>query len=65
MMPFIIAFLVAALIQVPVCGKFVSKAEKALFIVFCAVFYGLLFLLAAWASSEASDGWKTDTAGSF
>lgn len=56
MMPFIIAFLVAALIQVPVRKFKVSKAEKLLSIVFCAVFYGLLLLLAAWASLKFLDG---------
>ena len=57
MMPFIIAFLVAALIQVPVRKFKVSKKQKKLLsIVFCAVFYGLLFLLAAWASLKLLDG---------
>lgn len=57
MMPFIIAFLVATLIQVPVRKFKVSKKQKKLLsIVFCAVFYGLLFLLAAWASLKLLDG---------
>ena len=57
MMPFIIAFLVAALIQVPVRKFKVSKKQKKLLsIVFCAVFYGLLLLLAAWASLKFLDG---------
>ena len=57
MMPFIIAFLVAALIQVPVRKFKVSKKQKKLLsIVFCAVFYGLLLLLAAWVSLKLLDG---------
>ena len=57
MMPFIIAFLVAALIQVPV-RKFrgSKKQKKLLSIVFCAVFYGILLLLAAWASLKLLNG---------
>ena len=46
MMPFIIAFVVAAVIQIPVRKiKTDPKKKKIISIVFCAVFYGLLFLL--------------------
>lgn len=34
----------------------IKKAEKAFVYCFCAVFYGLLFLLAAWASLKLLDG---------
>lgn len=66
MMPFIIAFLVAALIQVPVRKFKVSKKQKKLLsIVFCAVFYGLLLLLGSLGQSEVSRrSGKSDTAGS-
>lgn len=57
LMPFIIAFLVAAVIQVPVRKINVTKKQKKLVsIVFCAVFYGLLFFLAAWAGLKLLDG---------
>lgn len=36
--------------------KVSKKQKKLLSIVFCAVFYGLLFLLAAWASLKLLDG---------
>ena len=53
----------------PSTGKEVQGIKKSrkklLSIVFCAVFYGLLFLLAAWASLKLLDGVeKSDTAGS-
>lgn len=57
MMPFIIAFLVAAVIQTLI-RKFKAdkKQKKILSIVFCIVFYGLLFFLAAWLGLKVLDG---------
>ena len=57
MMPFIIAFVVAAVIQVPVRKiKAESKRKKLLSIIFCIIFYGLLFMLAAWLGLRFLDG---------
>ena len=57
MMPFIIAFLVAALIQIPVRKlKVPPKRKKAVSIISCVIFYGVLFLLAAWAGLKILNG---------
>lgn len=57
MMPFIIAFLVAALIQIPVRKlKVPPKRKKAVSIISCVIFYGVLFLLAAWAGLKLLNG---------
>ena len=57
MMPFIIAFFVAALLQIPVRKlKIPPKRKKLASIVSCVIFYGILFLLAAWAGLKLLDG---------
>lgn len=57
MMPFIIAFLVAALLQIPVRKtKLSGKRKKAASIAACVIFYGILFLLATWAGVKLLDG---------
>ena len=57
MMPFIIAFLVAALLQIPVRKtKLSGKRKKAASIIACVIFYGILFLLATWAGVKLLDG---------
>ena len=57
MMPFIIAFLVAAVIQIPIRKfKVEKKQKKILSIAFCIIFYGLLFLLATWLGLKLLDG---------
>lgn len=57
MMPFIIAFVVAAVIQIPVRKiKAEPKRKKLLSIIFCIIFYGLLFMLAAWLGLRFLDG---------
>lgn len=49
MIPFILAFFVAALIQIPVrrLGKEKIRRKKALAVLFCCIFYVLLFLVVA------------------
>lgn len=57
MMPFVIAFVVAAVIQVPIRKiKAAPRQKKILSIVFCGVFYGLLLMLAAWLGLKVLDG---------
>lgn len=66
MMPFIIAFLVAALIQVPVRKFKVSKKQKKLLsIVFCACILRAFAFAGSLGQSEVSGrSGKSDTAGS-
>ena len=57
MMPFIIAFIVAAVLQIPVRRfKLPKKQKKLLSIGFCVIFYGIVFLIAAWAGLKLLDG---------
>lgn len=57
MAPFIIAFAVAAVLQIPVRKMKVPQKRKKLFsIFFCVIFYGLLFFLAAWAGVKLLGG---------
>ena len=57
MMPFIIAFFVAALLQIPVRKlKIPPKRKKLASIISCVIFYGILFLLVTWAGLKLLDG---------
>lgn len=57
MVPFIIAFFVAALLQIPIRKfKVPPEKKKLVSIIFCVIFYGILFLLAAWAGLKLLDG---------
>lgn len=57
MVPFIVAFVVAAALQIPIRKlKIPQKRKKVVSIVFCVLFYGILFLLVAWAGLKLLDG---------
>lgn len=60
MAPFIIAYLVAAILQIPV--RRIAKSErqkKWLSLIFCTVFYGLLYALCIWVIVKMLGGVET------